>query len=83
MENLGFLLKAVSFSWKNYVVYDRKFKKDNEIYWICEIKRNGFLYFSRIEKGDFDKSLETLRKELFKYLGYKKYDGAFIYGRKN
>ena len=69
MENEDFLLKSVSYFWRNYAVVDKKYKSANGNYWINKIYKNNKLVLEKKEKSDVDKTVKDLGKELFNFVG--------------
>lgn len=63
------LMKSVTFSWKKWLVIDRKYDGPFGVFWVNFIFENNKLIFRTVEKSNVDKNVSDLQKELFKYLG--------------
>lgn len=67
-KNKDFLLKSISFHWKNYVVVDYKYESSEGCYWKNVIFKNEKIEYSEIVKSNVDKTFGDLKKELFKFI---------------
>lgn len=64
----SFMVKQVSYSWKNYVVIDKKYETIAGNYWINRIYKNGEIVFEETKKSDVDKTTNDLQKEFLEFM---------------
>lgn len=69
MINKGdLLIEYITYNWRKWFVYDRKYKGNECVYWENSIYSDGKLIFRNIEKSDKKKDFSILHQELMNFI---------------